>query len=255
MSLEERAKGSLDLGSRNLPLSEPDAGTREAEWFVPKFGPRRFRAAVGLSFYPYSLMNASYVLLGSLIAPGPVHWDRLAALAVVYLLAVGVSAHALDALAPNKPWGDAISRRWLLALASTSLALALGIGFYYSVAFAPYLLIVGSAEVFFLFSYNLELFGGRFHTDRWFAFSWGMLPVLAGYVAQTNALSVTSLGAGAFGALTAFAEISASRPYKSQKKLGLRASSDTAKFESILKALVGSHLLLAVTLALYRAYA
>ncbi len=226
--------------------------TREGEWFIPKFGPKRFRLLVGLSFYPYTLMNASFVLMGSLISPAPVHWDRALAISVVYVLAVGISAHALDATAPNKPWGLLLSRKLLLTLAAVALVPALAIGAYYSVAFAPYLLVVGALEVFFLFAYNLELFRGRFHTDLWFAFSWGMLPVLAGYVLQTNSVSPAAIALGAFGFATSFGEINASRPYKALRRLGERAPPETTKFANILKALVGSHLLLALVLLLYR---
>jgi hypothetical protein len=37
-------------------------------------------------------------------------------------------------------------------------------------------------------AYNLELFGGRFHTDFWFAAAWGAFPALTAYWA--NAVSI-----------------------------------------------------------------
>ena len=49
-------------------MSDSAGDTREREWYVPRFGPRRFRLFVGMSFYPYSLMNACYILIGSLLA-------------------------------------------------------------------------------------------------------------------------------------------------------------------------------------------
>ncbi|HEX9236715.1 MAG TPA: hypothetical protein VF972_10605, partial [Actinomycetota bacterium] len=42
-------------------------------------------------------------------------------------------------------------------------------------------------------AYNLELFGGRFHNDLWFALAWGAFPALTAAFAQTG-----SLGLGAF---------------------------------------------------------
>ena len=222
--------------------------TRANEWWVPRFGPRRFRLLVGLSFYPYSLMNASYVLIGSLLAPS-VQFDRMGGMAVVYLLAVGISAHSLDALAPNKPWGDFLSRRQLQALAAAGLVPSLGLGLYYALTYAPLLIPLGLLEVFFLLAYNLELFGGSFHTDLWFATSWGFLPVLAGFVVQTNAINLTSLAGGLFGFSTAYVEINASRPYKALKKeLGGSSSSFASKFESILKGVVASVLVVALLL-------
>jgi hypothetical protein len=211
--------------------------TREREWYVPKVGPRRFRLLVGLSFYPYSFMNASYVFIGSLVAPD-VHFERMVLLAVVYLLAVGVSAHSFDAMSPNRPWGGFLSRRQLAVLAVAALVPALGLGLYLALAYAPLLLLVGGLELFFLFTYNLELFGGTFHTDFWFATSWGFLPVIAGFVVQTDSLSLASLGAGLFGFFTAYIEISASRPYKAIKREERGASPLASKFEAILKGVV-----------------
>ena len=224
--------------------------TREKEWFVPKRGPARFRRVVGLTFYPYSLMNASYVLIGSLLAPS-VHYDRMAGMAFVYLLAVGVAAHSLDAMGPNKPWGEVLSRRRLLTLALAGLVPSLGIGLYYAVAFAPVLLPLGPVELFFLLSYNLEFFSGRFHTDFWFAVSWGFLPVLAGFMVQTDGLSWTSLAAGLFGFTTAFVEINASRPYKALKKGAAGDLTEVAaRLEAILKGIVATVLVTAAFLLL-----
>ena len=219
-------------------MGNPD--TREREWFVPGWGPRRFRLLAGLSFYPYTLMNASYVVIGSLLA-ATVHFDRLSGMTLAYVLAVGVAAHSLDAMAPNKPWGDFLSRDQLALLAVTGLVPALGIGLYYAFTAAPLLVPIGVAEVFFLIVYNLELFRGRFHTDFWFATSWGFLPVLAGFVVQTNSVSLGALAGGAFGFTTAYVEISASRPYKELKKGGLPGQSlMAARYEAILKGIVAS---------------
>ena len=227
-------------------MSSKGPATRENEWWVPSFGPRRFRLFLGLSFYPYSLMNASYVLVGSLIAAG-VDYDRMLGMAVVYLLAVGISAHSLDAMAPNKPWGDFLSRRQLAVLAAGALVPALALGLYYALEFAPLLIPLGLAELFFLLAYNLELFNGAFHTDVWFATSWGFLPVLAGYIVQTNTLSLASLAGGTFGFFTAYIEISASRPYKALKREG-SASPLAARLESVLKGVVACVVAAAVLL-------
>ena len=222
--------------------------TRINEWWVPRRGPRRLRLLIGLSFYPYSLMNASYVLVGSLLAPS-VHLDRMAGMAVAYLLAVGVSAHSLDAMAPNRPWGAFLSRRQLLALAVAGLVPALTIGLYYSFTGAPLLIPVWVIELFFLLSYNLEYFKGAFHTDVWFAFSWGFLPVLAGYVVQTDTLGVLPLAAGLFGFFTAYVENNPSRPYKALNGAPARSASPlTSRLEAVLKGIVATVLVTAAFL-------
>lgn len=193
-------------------------------------------------------MNASYVLIGSLLAH-PVHFDRMVGMAIVYLLAVGISAHALDAMAPNKPWGDFLSRRQLITLAVAGLIPALALGLYYALSFALLLLPVGAAELFFLLAYNLEFFGGRFHGEVSFAFSWGFLPVVAGFVVQTDAINLTSLVGGLFGFFTAFIEINASRPYKVMKKAqGGESSIFASRLESILKGVVATVLAVAAFL-------
>ena len=59
---------------------------------------------------------------------------------------------------------------------------------------------------FLVLAYNLELFGGRFHTDFWFAAAWGAFPALTGW--WSNALGVHDAGeavAGVAAVLACFA--------------------------------------------------
>jgi hypothetical protein len=37
-------------------------------------------------------------------------------------------------------------------------------------------------------AYNLELFGGRMHSDTWFALGWGAFPALTAFFAQAHEL-------------------------------------------------------------------
>lgn len=206
-----------------------------------------------MTFYPYTAMNVSYAVIGSLLSPAPVNWERLGAIALVYVLSVGISAHALDAMGPNKPWGQLLTNRQLLGLALGSLVAASLLGLYYAFTAAPSLILVGLPEVFFLFAYNLELFGGFFHSKGWFCLSWGFLPVIAGYVIQTNTLGVPALVGGAFGFATAYGEISTSRTYKSLKRDSSSAAvGRTNHYENILKCLVGGVVLVMITLVLLR---
>jgi hypothetical protein len=48
------------------------------------------------------------------------------------------------------------------------------------------------AGTFFAAAYNLELLGGRFHTDFWFTATWGAFPALTGY--WINALQLHAHG-------------------------------------------------------------
>jgi hypothetical protein len=193
----------------------PDTSDRRAEWFVPSFGPLKFRLFVGLLFLPYTGMVLAYTVIGATLAE-VVDARRVVALAVVYFLALGIAAHALDALGSSgvKPWGTHFTPTQLWGLVILSLLPAGAIGAYFAATDTPWLWPLGLLEFFFLFAYNLEWFKGRFHTDGWFMFAWGALPVLAGYVMQTNRLSLAALLAALAAALFSRVEITASRPYK-----------------------------------------
>ncbi|HVL35796.1 MAG TPA: hypothetical protein VM489_09020 [Burkholderiales bacterium] len=225
---------------------------RRREWFVPSFGPERFRLAVGLLFLPYTGMVLGFTVVGAMLAP-TVHWDRVAAIVAIYFFALGIGAHALDALGSRglRPWGQAFSRRQLLAAAIVSVATAYAIGAYYMILHTPLLWLIAIPEGFFLLAYNLEWFGGRFHRDSWFALSWGALPVLAGYVIQTNAISLAALLAAAAMGLLSLVEIKASRPYKALRREGGDPAL-AARLEAILKSLSAGVMLLAAGLVMYR---
>ena len=231
--------------------------TRASEWFVPPFGSARFRSFVGLLFLPYTGMVLSFLVIGSALAPR-IYWDRLCAIGVVYFLALGIGAHALDALGSTgaKPWGDVFTRHRLWALAISSLAIAYGLAIYYMVRYVPLLWSMALAEGFFVFAYNLEWFRGRFHSDNWFAFSWGFMPVLAGYIMQTNHVSPAALVMACAMALFSGVEIKASRPYKALKRrTGSRTEGELSlmmRYEAILKEISLGVILLAGASLIYR---
>jgi hypothetical protein len=239
---------------RSEEWQKPAAGDRTAEWFVPRFGPARFRAFVGLLFLPYTGMVLAYTVIGAMLAP-EVLWDRVAAMLVIYFLALGIGAHALDALGSRaaKPWGNYFSPVQLWILAGASVITAYAIGAYYMLDDVPLLWPIAIAEGFFLLAYNLEWFGGYFHTDAWFAFSWGALPVLAGYVMQTNEIAFAAVLLAGAAASFSLVEIRASRPYKQLKRAGAGAADAGLRcLEGILKCVSAGVLLLAIGLAVLR---
>lgn len=189
---------------------------RTSEWFVPKFGSKNFRVGMGILFLPYTGMVVSFAAWGSFTTDFSQY--RLAAICVLYFLALGISAHCLDSIgSKNKPWG-LLSKRKLLAAALLSLGGAFAIGLYYAILDSPLLIPIGIAESFFLFAYNLELFRGRFHNNFTFVVSWGVLPVLAGSAIQSNSISIeTAVLAGVAGALS-YLLIRTSRRYKELKR-------------------------------------
>ncbi len=240
-----------------LHQPERSSPSRATEWFVPRFGPVRFRTFVGLLFLPYTGMVLSFTLIGSLLAT-PLRLSRVLAILVIYFLGLGVAAHSLDALGSKgiKPWGSVFTKAQLWVVAALALAGAYGIGIYYMVRFVPLLWVIAILEGFFLFAYNLEWFGGRFHGDGWFALSWGALPVLAGYVMQTNRMSWSVVFMAGSMALFAMIEIKASRPYKELKRRGgpLTAEDQALlqRYETLLKCVSLGVLLLGAGLFLFR---
>jgi hypothetical protein len=138
---------------------------------------------------PYTLWHVSNVAIGA-AAARHIYPDRLFAAIAAFFLAVGVGAHCLDEL-QGRPLGTRLSRRTLVALAVGGLGGALAIGIVGVFTVSPTLLPLVLAGGFIAPAYNLELFGGRFHTDFWLAASWGGFSALTGW--WVNALGLHSV--------------------------------------------------------------
>ena len=130
-----------------------------------------WRDLVTLLHPPYTAWHLSYVALGAVAAP-VLHADRLGAALGAFFLAVGV--------------------RTLSALAAVGLAAAVAIGIAGCVLISPLLAPLVLAGALLVPAYNLELAGGWFHTDTWFALAWGGFPAFTGYF--VNALTIRPAG-------------------------------------------------------------
>jgi hypothetical protein len=62
--------------------------------------------------------------------------------------------------------------------------------------------------------YNLELLGGRAHTDLGFALAWGAFPLLTAYVAQTGTLRLEAGLAAVWATLLSLAQRRLSSPVR-----------------------------------------
>ena len=216
---------------------------RTDEWFVPKFGSRNFRRTIGIFFLPYTSIVTCFAALGSL--SGQFEIERLAAICIIYFLALGVSAHLLDAIGgKTKPWGDLPKKKlWLVSM--IALGIAFSIGMYYAFLDSPLLFIIGIIEGFFLFAYNLELFGGKFHNNASTIFSWAILPVFAGSAIQTNSITIEAIMICGVSSIITYVLITTSRKYKHLKQNNGNCL-EIKKCESILKiitvgVLIGTH--------------
>ena len=189
---------------------------RLSEWFVPKFGTRNFRLGIGILFLPYTGMVLAFAAWGSLVVDYSL--ERLGAICLLYFLALGISAHCLDALgSKTKPWGFLSKKKlWIISLITLSGAII--IGFHYAFLDSPLLIPIGIVEIFFLVSYNLELFNGKFHNNSSFVLSWGVLPVLAGTIIQINSITLESFALSVVAGILSYILIKTSGIYKNLKK-------------------------------------
>ena len=159
---------------------------------------------------PYTLWHLSYVVIGASLA-AHVDATRLGASVLAFFAAVGVAAHALDEL-HDRPLRTQISDAALVAATVGGLVVAVGLGVAglsrVGWVLVPFV-VVGPILVL---GYNLELLGGRVHTDAGFALAWGAFPLLAGYVAQTGRVDVAALVAAGGAFALSFAQRSLSAP-------------------------------------------
>jgi hypothetical protein len=145
-----------------------------------------WRDFVTLLHPPYTAWHLSYVALGAAVAPRFYPYRLWAALGA-FLLAVGISAHALDEL-NGRPLRTELPRSVLIALSIAALAGAVAIGAVGVAVVSVWLLPLVIAGGLLVPVYNLELGGGRFHSDVWVALGWGAFPAFTGYFAQALAI-------------------------------------------------------------------
>ena len=140
---------------------------------------------------PYTIWHLSYVALGASTV-AEVDLYRLGMSLLGFFLGVGLAAHALDELR-GRPLGTSIPDRVLQGLAAVSLAGAAAVGVVGIVQVSAWLTLFIVVGAFLVVAYNLELLGGAFHSDLWFALAWGGFPALTGAFAQRGRLELTAV--------------------------------------------------------------
>jgi hypothetical protein len=178
--------------------------------------PGGWRDLVTLLHPPYTAWHLSYVALGAATA-ATVHADRLGAALGAFFLAVGVAAHALDELV-DRPLGTALTRHTLIALSAVGLGGAVAIGVVGAVTISALLLPLVVVGAFLALAYNLELFGGRFHNDAWFALAWGGFPAFTGYFVNSLQIRPAGLLVAAACCLLSVAQRRLSKPARELRR-------------------------------------
>jgi hypothetical protein len=164
--------------------------TRERPAFYA-IGHGRVGEVATLLHPPYTAWHLSYFALGAAAAP-KLYVDRLLWGLAAFALAVGVAAHALDEL-HDRPLRTSFSDRTLLGVAVMALLGAVAIGVAGVITVSAWLAPLVIAGAVFLPAYNLELAGGRFHSDLWFAVGWGAFPAFTGYFVNAEKVGLPGL--------------------------------------------------------------
>ena len=207
--------------------------------------PGGWRDYVTLLHPPYTLWHLSYVAVGAALAP-QFHVDRMLWALAAFALAMGIAAHALDEL-NGRPLGTRIGAPMLWALAVAGLAGALAIGVGAAIAWGLGLLAFVAAGAFLVPAYNLELLGGRFHSDGWFALAWGGFPALTGYFVEAQTLRAEAILAAAYATALSLAQRRLSTPVREARRVH-GTTAGTEHLERALRAGTWAAVLLAAAL-------
>ncbi len=171
---------------------------------------------------PYTAWHLSYFALGAAVAP-TLHVDRLLWGVAAFALAVGVAAHALDEL-HDRPLGTSIGSRTLVGLGVVGLAGAVAIGVAGVLSVSVWLVPLVLAGALFLPAYNLELAGGCFHSDLWFAIGWGGFPAFTGYFVEAEKVALPGLLMAAACTVLSVAQRRLSSPARELRRRTLAVS-------------------------------
>ena len=226
-----------------------------------------WRDYVTLLHLPYTVWNLSYVAVGAALAPR-MDWALWGWTTLAFALALGVGAHALDEL-NGRPLQTRIPGRVLVALAVASISAACAIGIAVAISRTLWLLVFVAVGAFFVVAYNLELFGGRFHSGLWLSLAWGAFPVLTAYFASARTLHGAAFAAAGYAFAAIWAQRLLSTPVRLVRRrvvavegsirlddgttLPVDADVLAAAPEMALKALAVASPLIAAALLLFRA--
>jgi hypothetical protein len=180
---------------------------------------------------PYTLWHLSYVALGAALVPH-MRWGLLGWTVLAFLLAMGVGAHALDEL-NGRPLRTQIPSPVLAALAVVSIVAACGIGVWVAASRTWWLLVFIAFGAFIVAAYNLELLGGAFHSDLWFALAWGAFPLLTAYFASARNLDWAPVAGAAFAVCSSLAQ----RVLSTEVRFARRSAGDPALTRPLERAL------------------
>jgi len=166
-----------------LPVHEnpPVTGVRSSVW----------SDFVRLMHLPLPFCVLAFATLGAALSER-IYLNRLGLTYLGILLALCLGAYSLDEL-HGRPYHTKFADRTLWSMAVVGVSGASLVAIYLILTISFLIAIPAALAVFFVFAYNLELFGGRFHNAGWFGVSWGGLTSFGSYFVQATTLSLAPL--------------------------------------------------------------
>ena len=213
---------------------------------------------VTLLHVPYTMWHLSYVAIGAAMAPRIDTWHLVGTL-LAFVFGLGIGAHALDEL-HDRPLSTRLSPRTLRMLGWGGLAAGGAIGIAGSVVISPVALAWAAAGVLLAAAYALE-WSRRVHSTIGFALAWGAFPVLVGYWAQTESLSLAVAVVAVAAAVFSMSQRALSTPARHVRRMVTDATAQVgearwdrstllATWEHPLQLLALAHVALAIGLLL-----
>lgn len=142
---------------------------------------------ITLLHLPYTVWHLSYVAIGAGLARH-LDWKILGGTLLAFFFGLGIGAHALDEV-HDRPLRTGFSDGTLWALGVGGLVAGGAVGVVGAFVISPMLLAWVVVGVALAAGYGLE-WSPVLHSDWGFCVAWGAFPVLVGYWAQTETLSL-----------------------------------------------------------------
>jgi hypothetical protein len=173
---------------------------------------------------PYTVWHLSYVAIGAAVATSiELRW--LGETLLGFFLGVGLAAHALDELR-GRPLRTGIPDPVLWAITAVGLVGAFALGIDAVLEVSPWIIAFIASGLFIVVAYNLELFGGAFHTDAWFALGWGAFPALTSSFVQQQRIGAAAVVVAAACAALSGAQRILSTPVRRLRRHVVRVSGE-----------------------------
>ncbi len=170
---------------------------------------------------PYTLMCLSFLTIGFSIG-GIRNFNVYSLTILAYFFGLGIAAHSFDQLrGMGSRYVKILGDDNLIVIGVLSLYASILIGFSLMIDLnAWYLLILIPLQAFFVFSYPMKtLFKGFFHSNFWFAVSFGFLPVVIGNYVNTLSFSFLAIIWGIVALIISEIEINLSRYVRKLRKV------------------------------------